>query len=90
VTLTTIDPATGEPLATYDETGPDQLDHILDRALAAAAAWRLTPPLEQADGLRRLARSLRANREKLALLATPRDGQAIGGGRRGDRSGLRL
>ena len=77
MTVTTVDPATGEPLASYAETETDELDAILRQAQAAAGAWRLTPPGERADGLRRLAGALRAGRAELALLATREMGKPL-------------
>jgi succinate-semialdehyde dehydrogenase/glutarate-semialdehyde dehydrogenase len=50
---------------------------ILQRAHDVAAAWRATPPAERADGLRRLAASLRDRREELALLATREMGKPL-------------
>jgi acyl-CoA reductase-like NAD-dependent aldehyde dehydrogenase len=78
MTVTMIDPATGDPLATYEETGPDELDAILERAHTAAASWRLTPPAQRAEALGRLASALQAEREELALLATREMGKARG------------
>jgi succinate-semialdehyde dehydrogenase / glutarate-semialdehyde dehydrogenase len=77
VTFATVDPSTGTPLATYDETAPDAIDVILERAHEAAAEWRVTTPAERADGLRRLAGSLRDHREKLALMATREMGKPL-------------
>jgi len=77
VSVQTIDPATGQPLATYDETSPDEVDMLLARAREAAAAWRLTPPTERADSVRRLADSLRGRREELALMATREMGKPL-------------
>ena len=36
MTVTTIDPSTGRPLATYEETTTEELDGLLDRAHSAA------------------------------------------------------
>jgi succinate-semialdehyde dehydrogenase/glutarate-semialdehyde dehydrogenase len=77
VSVETIDPATGEPLATYEEASPDEVDAILARAHDAAAAWRLTPPTERAESVRRLAGSLRERREELALMATREMGKPL-------------
>jgi succinate-semialdehyde dehydrogenase/glutarate-semialdehyde dehydrogenase len=77
VTVTTVDPSTGLTLATHDETAPGEVDAVLDRAHKAASAWRLTPPAERANGLRRLAASLRDQREELALLATREMGKPL-------------
>jgi len=74
---TSINPATGEVLASYEATGPEELDQVLDRAHTAAAKWRRTPPAERASALNELARSLRNDREELALLATREMGKPI-------------
>jgi acyl-CoA reductase-like NAD-dependent aldehyde dehydrogenase len=77
VSVTTIDPATGQPLATYEETTPAALDALLDRARAAAQVWRQTSPGQRAEGLRRLAAGLRQRQEELALLATMEMGKPL-------------
>ena len=77
MTVTTINPATGEPLASYEETSAEALDAILDRARAAARVWRLTPPPERGQALVRLAERLRAKRDELALLATLEMGKPL-------------
>ncbi len=43
-TLTVIDPATGEDLATIADAGPTDAMRALDAAVAAAPAWAATPP----------------------------------------------
>jgi acyl-CoA reductase-like NAD-dependent aldehyde dehydrogenase len=75
--VSTINPASGEPLATYEETGPEEVDALLGRAHAAAGRWRLAPPAERAQALRRFASVLRADREELALLATREMGKPL-------------
>jgi succinate-semialdehyde dehydrogenase / glutarate-semialdehyde dehydrogenase len=77
VSFTTINPATGEPLRTYEDTSPDELDATLVRAHAAAAAWRATSPTERADALRRIASALRERRDELALIATEEMGKPL-------------
>jgi len=77
VTVTTIDPSTGEPLAIYEETTTEELDQLLDRARLAAQGWRRTPPTERATGLRRLADALRERQEGLAGLATAEMGKPL-------------
>jgi len=78
MSVTTIDPSSGQPLVTYEETGPDDVDAILDRAHAAAARWRATPVLERAGALQRLASALRSGADELALLATREMGKPLG------------
>ena len=75
--VTTINPASGEPLATYEETRPEEVDALLDRAHAAAGNWRLVPSAERAQALRRFASALQADREELALLATREMGKPL-------------
>jgi succinate-semialdehyde dehydrogenase / glutarate-semialdehyde dehydrogenase len=77
VSVTTIDPATAQPLATYQETTTEELDTLLDRAHLAAQSWRHTAPTERANGLRRLAISLRERQEELAWLATREMGKPL-------------
>jgi succinate-semialdehyde dehydrogenase/glutarate-semialdehyde dehydrogenase len=77
MTVTTVDPSTGQPLATYAETSADDVDSILQRAYDMAAAWRATRPAERATALRRLAASLRERRDDLALLATREMGKPL-------------
>ncbi|HUE27141.1 MAG TPA: NAD-dependent succinate-semialdehyde dehydrogenase [Solirubrobacteraceae bacterium] len=77
MTVTTVDPSTGEVLATYHETSPEAVDGILGHAHDTASDWRLTPPAERGDGLRRLAASLRDRREELALMASREMGKPL-------------
>jgi succinate-semialdehyde dehydrogenase/glutarate-semialdehyde dehydrogenase len=77
VTVTTVDPSTGEPLASYEETAADAVDAILQRAHDASAEWRRTPAPDRAEGLRRLAASLRDRGDELALMATREMGKPL-------------
>jgi succinate-semialdehyde dehydrogenase / glutarate-semialdehyde dehydrogenase len=77
MTVTTVDPSTGTPLASYEETRAEDIDVILDRAARAAAAWRRVSPGERAEALRRLAAALRGRRDDLAVLATREMGKPL-------------
>ncbi len=77
MSVQTINPATGEPLVTYEETPPDEVDGILARAHDAAATWRLNTPGERAQSVRQLGSSLRDRREELALMATREMGKPL-------------
>jgi succinate-semialdehyde dehydrogenase/glutarate-semialdehyde dehydrogenase len=77
MSVTTVNPATGAALATYEETSAEELDTVLDRAHVAAAVWRDTPVGERADGLRRLAATMRERIDELALLATREMGKPL-------------
>jgi acyl-CoA reductase-like NAD-dependent aldehyde dehydrogenase len=77
MSVTTIDPSTGQSLATYEETTAEALNRLLDRAHLAAQGWRDTPPPERANGLRRLATALRERQQELAWLATAEMGKPL-------------
>ena len=76
-TVTTIDPATGATLATYDVHGKDAIDATLDRAVATQRIWRATPVLERAALVREAASVLRARKTELATLATREMGKTL-------------
>jgi succinate-semialdehyde dehydrogenase/glutarate-semialdehyde dehydrogenase len=77
MSFTTINPATSGPLRTYEDTSPEELDTTLDRAHAAAAAWRATSPGERGAALRRIASALRERRDELASTATGEMGKPL-------------
>jgi succinate-semialdehyde dehydrogenase / glutarate-semialdehyde dehydrogenase len=77
VTVTTIDPSTGQPLEAYEETAPERLDALLDEARSAYEGWRALAPDQRAQGLRRLAEELRKREEELAMLATLEMGKPL-------------
>src|SRR5256885_16620789 len=59
-------PATGEVLETFEETTPDALTRILERADAASREWRCTPVPERAERLRAAGRVLRERKDGYA------------------------
>jgi len=61
-----INPATGELLETFEETAPDALARILERADAASREWRRRPVVERAERLRAAARILRERKDAYA------------------------
>lgn len=77
MTVTTIDPSTGQPLDTYEETTPKQLDALLDDARSAYQGWGELAPDQRAKGLGRLAEELRRREEELAMLATLEMGKPL-------------
>ncbi|HWD72885.1 MAG TPA: NAD-dependent succinate-semialdehyde dehydrogenase [Actinomycetota bacterium] len=77
MSVTTVDPSTGRPLTTYEETTPEELDDLLDQAHRAAATWGRTAPARRAESLRRLAQVLMQRQEELALLATQEMGKPL-------------
>jgi len=73
----TLEPATGQPLATYDEHGADAIDAALGRAAAAFRTWRTRSFAERAQLLRAAAGQLRSRKAELARLATREMGKTI-------------
>ena len=66
MSLQSINPATGEVLETFEETSPDTLDRILERADGASRDWRRRPVPERAERLRAAARILRERKSEYA------------------------
>ncbi|HEX6476205.1 MAG TPA: NAD-dependent succinate-semialdehyde dehydrogenase, partial [Acidimicrobiales bacterium] len=77
MSVTTVDPSTGRPLTTYEETTPEELDALLDQAHDAARTWGGSAPVQRAESLRRIAQVLDDRQEELALLATQEMGKPL-------------
>jgi succinate-semialdehyde dehydrogenase/glutarate-semialdehyde dehydrogenase len=77
MSITTIDPSTGRPLATYRETTATELDGLLDQARSAAKVWCEMSLEWRADRLHQLAIVLLERKEDLALLATMEMGKPL-------------
>jgi acyl-CoA reductase-like NAD-dependent aldehyde dehydrogenase len=76
-TIQTVDPATGQTVASYDITSDTELDAILDRSVAAFAGWRRTPIDTRAQALLAIAGHLAHGREEYAQLITLEMGKPI-------------
>ena len=76
-TVTSVDPATGDTIATYDRHGTAEVARRLERAERAFERWRGTPVGERAATLARVAEVLDAEREELARLVTGEMGKPI-------------
>ena len=76
--VTTVDPATGEPLATYP--GADVADalEVLGSVHAAQPGWAARPVEERAELVRAVGARLRVRVEELAGLMTAEMGKPIG------------
>lgn len=72
-----INPATGERLASFPEAGPDEIDAALDRARSAFLTWRACTVGERGSLMRRVAAYLRENKDRLAGLITDEMGKPI-------------
>ena len=73
----TINPATGEVLATIAVDGPAQVDTAVGKALEAQKRWAALPGAERGRILRRAADLLRARNAALAELETRDTGKPI-------------
>lgn len=76
-TFQTINPATGEVLATLPIAGPAEIDAAVARASAAQKEWRKRTGTERARVLRRAVDILRARNDELAALETRDTGKPL-------------
>lgn len=75
--IKTINPATGEVLATYEGWNKDQIEQAVVAGNAAAAAWGQRPLQERVEAIRRLAQQLRAEKDSMAALITAEMGKPL-------------
>jgi betaine-aldehyde dehydrogenase len=81
VTVTVINPATEETIATLASAGVEETDAAVARARAAFPAWRAVAPGDRARLLRRLATLVEEHHEELARIESENVGKPIGGAR---------
>jgi succinate-semialdehyde dehydrogenase/glutarate-semialdehyde dehydrogenase len=75
--IDTIDPATGQVLATYEEHGREAIDATLARGTEALGAWRRKSLQERGVLLRAVASALRGRKTELATLASREMGKPL-------------
>jgi succinate-semialdehyde dehydrogenase/glutarate-semialdehyde dehydrogenase len=75
--LRSVNPATGEEIATHDELSPGEIDAKVDKAVAAFRRWRASELSERTALLSRIADRFEANKEKLARMATLEMGKTL-------------
>jgi succinate-semialdehyde dehydrogenase/glutarate-semialdehyde dehydrogenase len=75
--IATINPATGETVATFDALTPEELDERIGRAHRAATSFRRTSFAERAGWMRALADSLDAGAPELARTLTTEMGKTL-------------
>jgi succinate-semialdehyde dehydrogenase/glutarate-semialdehyde dehydrogenase len=75
--ITTIDPASGQPLQAYEAWTAQQVDQAVDRAHAAAAAWGREALAARVAAIRRLAQQLRAQKDRFARMITAEMGKPL-------------
>ena len=79
--LTTVDPATGEQIAEYDEHTADEVTGFVERAHEAHRRWRQTPFDGRAAVLRATADRIDARLDELAELMAAEMGKPLAAGR---------
>jgi succinate-semialdehyde dehydrogenase/glutarate-semialdehyde dehydrogenase len=75
--ITTINPATGAPLATYQGMDRAAVEAALVKANAAAQAWGKVPLARRIEAVRELSAELRRQRDPLAKLITAEMGKVL-------------
>jgi betaine-aldehyde dehydrogenase len=81
VTVTVVNPATEETIATLDSAGVDETDAAVARARAAFPGWRAVSPADRGRLLRRLATLVEEHHEELARIESANVGKPIAGAR---------
>ena len=75
--MKSINPATGQTIRDHPEPGPEEVAERLALAARTFGAWSRTPIAERADLMRRAARVLREDRDRLGRLMTEEMGKTI-------------
>lgn len=78
--FSSINPATGATLASYDETAPELVSELLERGQQAFRAWRATSFEQRAARMRAAASVLRKRARDYARLMAQEMGKPIGDG----------
>src|SRR5438045_8269544 len=81
MSVTVINPATEETIATLDEAGVEETDAAVARAKAAYPAWRAVSPADRGRLLRRLATLVEEHTDELAQIESQNVGKPISGAR---------
>ncbi len=77
MTLTSVNPHSGETIATHPRHSAAAIDERIARAHAAQRTWRHAPLTDRAQLLRAIARAIRAHADTLAMTATLEMGKPI-------------
>jgi acyl-CoA reductase-like NAD-dependent aldehyde dehydrogenase len=80
-TLSIINPATEESVASVDMLDLEQADRAIERAHKASTSWRAVSPADRARLLRRFAEVVDAHNEELAQLEVANSGHTIANAR---------
>ena len=77
MTIQSVNPTDGKVIADYEETPPETVDAILERAHEAHIAWRRTDMSERSRLVHRAAEILEEDRERWAALMTAEMGKTV-------------
>lgn len=80
-TLETRNPATGDPVASYDTMSDHEVEQAISACHTAFDAWRLVSPEDRAATIKAIGQVLRDNKEEFAQLMTREVGKLIGDSR---------
>jgi betaine-aldehyde dehydrogenase len=81
VSVTVVNPATEETIATLESAGVGETDAAVDRARAAFPGWAAVAPADRARLLRRVASLVEDHAEELARIESANVGKPISGAR---------
>jgi aldehyde dehydrogenase (NAD+) len=73
--LTSHNPADGSTIGTVVTAGPEDIDAVLQAAVAAAHAWREVPAPKRGEAVRRLGLLLREHKDALGTLVSLENGK---------------
>jgi aldehyde dehydrogenase (NAD+) len=76
-TFKNMNPATGDLLGEFPESGPDDVDAAVQAARGAMRAWQLTPAPKRGEMLYRLGALIASKKEDLARAATREMGKIL-------------
>ena len=77
MTISSVNPATGELVKRFDSLTPVEIEARLSRAAKAAASWRTTPLAERTGVVRRMGDLLLKDRDRYAAMMTNEMGKPI-------------
>ena len=73
--LVSLNPATGQPLGKVAAATALEYDQVVETSRQAFATWRLVPPPQRGDIVRRIGNALREHKRDLGLLVTLETGK---------------
>jgi succinate-semialdehyde dehydrogenase/glutarate-semialdehyde dehydrogenase len=81
MTITAINPATGDTVKTYEEMTPEEVRHVISQAHETFLDWKLVPFAERARMMQRAAHILRENAKAYGVLMAEEMGKPVKDGR---------